>query len=63
MTATWRDIMDAAMMVGRDVGPWIAVRPKLSWQEALARRTPLAAYLTRRKVRERSRTRPEPDLP
>ncbi|MER0447106.1 hypothetical protein ABR738_21510 [Streptomyces sp. Edi4] len=50
VTTTWRDILDAAVTVGRDIAPWIAAVPKLARREILARRYPLSAYLIRRQA-------------
>jgi hypothetical protein len=44
---TWRDVLDAAMTVGRDPLPWLAATPGLAAAEIIARRAPLAAYLHR----------------
>ena len=44
---TWRDVLDAAMTVGRDPLPWLAAVPSLASAEIIARRAPLAAYLHR----------------
>jgi hypothetical protein len=44
---TWRDVLDAAMTVGRDPLPWLAAMPGLAAAEIIARRAPLAAYLHR----------------
>src|SRR5262245_42804385 len=45
---TWRDVIDAALTVGRDPTGWLTAVPKLAWSELLARRAPLLAYLGRR---------------
>ncbi|UFQ15732.1 MULTISPECIES: hypothetical protein [Streptomyces] len=50
VTTTWRDILDAAVTVGRDIAPWIAAVPQLARREILARRYPLSAYLIRRQA-------------
>src|SRR5690242_10240504 len=50
VTTTWRDILDAAITVGRDIAPWIAAVPQLARREILARRYPLSAYLIRRQA-------------
>ncbi|MDH6190261.1 hypothetical protein M2168_003293 [Streptomyces sp. CZ24] len=47
VTTTWRDILDAATTVGRDIAPWVAAVPRLARREIAARRYPLAAYLVR----------------
>jgi hypothetical protein len=47
VTATWRDIVFAAVTVGRDLAPWFAKMPGLAWSECIARRSPLMAYLRR----------------
>lgn len=44
---TWRDILDAATTVGRDIAPWITAVPRLARREIGARRYPLSAYLIR----------------
>jgi hypothetical protein len=44
---TWREVLDAAMTVGRDPLPWLAAMPGLASAEIIARRSPLAAYLHR----------------
>jgi hypothetical protein len=44
---TWREVIDAAMTVGRDVTPWLASVPMLAQAELVARRSPLSAYLCR----------------
>lgn len=49
-TMTWRDMLDAAMTVGREVAPWLLRFPGLAWQEVVARESPLKAFL----IRERS---------
>ena len=46
-TMTWRDLLDAAMTVGRDVAPWLLRFPGLAWQEVVARESPLRAFLVR----------------
>jgi len=50
VTTTWRDVLDAAVTVGRDIAPWIAAVPQLARREILARRYPLSAYLIRRQA-------------
>lgn len=47
VSTTWRDVIDAAMSVGRDVTPWMAAVPSLAHSEIIARRSPLFAYLGR----------------
>jgi hypothetical protein len=47
VTTTWRDVIDAAMTVGRDAFAWLAAVPALASAEIIARRSPLAAYLYR----------------
>lgn len=42
---TWREILDAAITVGRDPSPWLTKYPALATNELLARVAPLAAYL------------------
>jgi hypothetical protein len=44
---TWRDILNAAITVGRDLTPWLVNRPHRAAHELLARTTPLTAYLRR----------------
>ncbi len=43
--ATWREIPDSALTVGRDPTPWLSKYPALAANELLARVAPLAAYL------------------
>lgn len=43
--ATWREVLDAAITVGRDPSPWLSKYPALATNELLARVAPLAAYL------------------
>jgi hypothetical protein len=45
VTTTWRDVLKAAVTVGRDIAPWLTKTPELAWREIIARRYPLAAYL------------------
>jgi hypothetical protein len=47
VSTTWRDVVDAAMTVGRDPFAWLAAVPGLASAEIIARRSPLAAYLYR----------------
>ncbi|MDG4793609.1 hypothetical protein [Micromonospora sp. WMMD1082] len=47
---TWRDVIDAALSVGRDPTAWLAAVPALASSEIIARRSPLAAYLGRRRI-------------
>lgn len=47
VSTTWREILNAAISVGRDIAPWLTRAPELAWREILARRSPLAAYLVR----------------
>jgi hypothetical protein len=47
VTTTWRDVLNAAMTVGRDVTPWLAALPQLARMEIIARHSPLRAYLHR----------------
>ena len=47
VTTTWRDVIDAAMTVGRDPAPWLSGLPDLAWSELVARWSPLVAYLRR----------------
>nr|BFE50233.1 hypothetical protein GCM10017745_36600 [Saccharothrix mutabilis subsp. capreolus] len=47
VATTWRDVIDAAMSVGRDVTTWLTATPVLAWAEIVARRAPLSAYLGR----------------
>ena len=44
---TWREVLDAALTVGRDPLPWLTAMPGLASAEIIARRAPLAAYLHR----------------
>lgn len=44
---TWREVMDAAMTVGRDLHPWLSHHHERAGQELMARVAPLQAYLTR----------------
>ncbi|MFW5420931.1 hypothetical protein J0910_30375 [Nocardiopsis sp. CNT-189] len=37
---TWRDVIDAAVTVGRDLAPWLAHRPHRAAHELLARVAP-----------------------
>lgn len=48
VSTTWRDVIDAAISVGRDPTAWLSAVPALAWSELIARRSPLAAYLGRR---------------
>lgn len=50
VTTTWRDVIDAAMSVGRGPIAWLAAVPMLAWAEIVARRSPLFAYLERTSV-------------
>ncbi len=45
VSCTWREILDAAISVGRDPTPWLSRFPALAANELLARMAPLAAYL------------------
>lgn len=45
---TWRDVLDAATTVGRDITPWLISVPTLARREIAARRFPLSSYLARR---------------
>lgn len=47
VTTTWRDVLDAAMTVGRDPYPWLTAVPQFAAAEIIARRSPLSAYLHR----------------
>jgi hypothetical protein len=47
VSTTWREVIDAAMTVGRDPFAWLAAVPRLASAEIIARRSPLAAYLHR----------------
>lgn len=47
VTTTWRDVLDAAMTVGRDPFAWLTAVPQFASAEIIARRSPLAAYLHR----------------
>lgn len=44
---TWREVVDAAMTYGRDPYAWLASVPGFASAEIIARRSPLAAYLSR----------------
>ena len=45
---TWRDLMFAALSVGRDPTPWLTGEPHLAVQEIIARQSPMRAYCVRR---------------
>lgn len=47
---TWREVIDAAISVGREPTAWLAAVPALAWSEIIARRSPLAAYLGRARL-------------
>lgn len=47
VSTTWREVLDAALRMGRDPTPWVAWSPQLAWAEVVARRSPLFAYLSR----------------
>lgn len=47
VSTTWREVLDAALTVGRDPLPWLTAMPTLAFAEIIARRAPLAAYLHR----------------
>ena len=47
---TWRDVLDAALSVGRDPTAWLTAVPALAWSEIVARRSPLVAYLCRSEI-------------
>jgi hypothetical protein len=47
VTTTWRDVLHAALEVGRDVTPWLSHIPQLARMEIIARQSPLRAYLRR----------------
>jgi hypothetical protein len=49
---TWREVLHAAVTVGRDVTPWLAQVPQLAEQEILSRCAPLRAYLRRVPIEE-----------
>ncbi|MEV7232066.1 hypothetical protein AB0M79_34420 [Polymorphospora sp. NPDC051019] len=59
---TWRDIIDAALTVGRDPTAWLASVPNLAWSEIVARRSPLVAYLGRQPRSGDNRYRIEPNV-
>lgn len=44
---TWREVLHAALTVGRDITPWLVNLPQLASREILARQSPLMAYLHR----------------
>ncbi|MEV4829224.1 hypothetical protein AB0K25_12990 [Micromonospora sp. NPDC049257] len=50
VTTTWRDVLDAALSVGRDPTAWLTAVPALAWSEIVARRSPLVAYLCRSEI-------------
>lgn len=47
VVTTWRDVMYAAIMVGRDPTASLRDVPTLAWAEIVARTSPLVAYLGR----------------
>ena len=47
VSTTWRDVIDAALSVGRVLTPWLEAVPALAWSEIIARISPLVAYLRR----------------
>ncbi|PPK71254.1 hypothetical protein V5P93_003119 [Actinokineospora auranticolor] len=47
---TWREVVKAAISVGREPTGWMAAVPALAQAELIARRSPLMAYLTRAEV-------------
>lgn len=49
-TTTWRQILQAATGVGRDLAPWLRKTPWLAVNEFIARVAPLQAYLCMKKV-------------
>jgi hypothetical protein len=62
VTTTWRDVIDAAMTVGRDPAPWLSALPALARSELVAQWSPLVAYLRRIPVaRGRSEYAVEPN--
>ncbi|MFJ6620713.1 hypothetical protein ACIQOW_24450 [Kitasatospora sp. NPDC091335] len=48
VTTTWRQLVDAATSVGRDLTPWLRRTPSLAVNELVARVSPLHAYLSLR---------------
>lgn len=50
VTTTWREVLDAAISVGRDPTAWLASVHALAWSEITARRSPLMAYLGRKRL-------------
>ncbi|MFD7367144.1 hypothetical protein ACFV4I_12840 [Nocardiopsis alba] len=48
---TWREVLNAAITVGRDLAPWLIDRRHRAVHELLARVTPLTAYLSREHCR------------
>ncbi|MEU7673579.1 hypothetical protein AB0C42_02030 [Micromonospora taraxaci] len=44
---SWREVLHAAITVGRDVTPWLANVPRLAELEIISRCSPLRAYLRR----------------
>lgn len=49
-TTTWRQILQAATSVGRDLAPWLRKTPWLAVNEFIARVAPLQAYLCMKEV-------------
>lgn len=49
VSTTWRDVLDAALSVGRDPTRWVGKAPELAWAEIIARISPLVAYLGRQR--------------
>lgn len=47
VSTTWRDVIDAALSVGRELTPWLEANPALARSEIIARIAPLVAYLRR----------------
>ncbi|MBE2997245.1 hypothetical protein IDM40_00805 [Nocardiopsis sp. HNM0947] len=49
---TWREILESAVTVGRDLIPWLVHHPERAVHELLARTTPLTAYLSREEFQQ-----------
>lgn len=62
VSTTWRDVIDAALSVGRDPTAWLAAVPALAWSEIIARRSPLMAYLGRQRCTGGTGYRVEPNV-
>lgn len=62
VATTWRDVVDAALSVGRDPTAWLVAVPALAWSEIIARRSPLAAYLGRQSTPSGTGARVAPNV-